>query len=80
MAEFSHYNAEGRSQMVDVSPKAVTARSARASGFVRYERGYHQDDRREPAPQGKCFLVLPACRNNGGQEKLPPLIPLCIRC
>jgi cyclic pyranopterin monophosphate synthase len=35
MGEFSHFDDEGASRMVDVSSKDVTHRSARASGLVR---------------------------------------------
>ncbi len=35
MAELTHFDAEGRAQMVDVGGKDVTARSAVASGHVR---------------------------------------------
>ena len=34
MAKLTHINARGEAAMVDVSDKAVTARSARAEGFV----------------------------------------------
>ena len=37
MADLTHFDEHGASRMVDVSSKAVTARSARASGLVRME-------------------------------------------
>jgi len=37
MADLSHFDEAGASRMVDVSGKAVTHRSARASGLVRME-------------------------------------------
>ena len=37
MSELSHFDEQGASRMVDVSAKAVTARSARASALVRME-------------------------------------------
>ena len=37
MAELTHFDERGASRMVDVSGKAVTARTARASGLVRME-------------------------------------------
>jgi cyclic pyranopterin monophosphate synthase len=35
MSEFTHFDAEGASRMVDVSAKETTTRTARASGLVR---------------------------------------------
>lgn len=38
MGEFTHFNAQGESQMVDVSEKAVTYRQAVASGQILWNK------------------------------------------
>lgn len=76
MADFSHYNADGRSQMVDVSPKAVTARMARAGGFVRMGRDTLRMIAEDLLPKGNAFEVA---RIAGimAAKKTSDLIPLC---
>ncbi len=76
MADFSHYNAEGRSQMVDVSPKAVTARSARARGFVRMSPATVRMISANLLPKGNVFE---ASRLAGimAAKATSSLIPLC---
>ena len=76
MADFSHYNADGRSQMVDVSPKAVTARIARAGGFIRMGRDTLRQITKDLLPKGNAFEVS---RIAGimAAKKTSGLIPLC---
>lgn len=76
MAGLTHLNSAGEASMVDVSAKAVTAREARAEGFVRMqpetldliEHGGHR--------KGD---VLSVARIAGiqGAKKTADLIPLC---
>lgn len=76
MAELTHLNAAGEASMVDVSAKAVTAREARASGFVSM-----QADTLDLIEQGghKKGDVLSVARIAGIQaaKKTADLIPLC---
>jgi cyclic pyranopterin phosphate synthase len=76
MAEFSHYSAEGRSQMVDVSPKAVTARSARASGFVRMSADTIRMIVGNLLPKGNVFEASRLAGIMAAKET-SSLIPLC---
>ena len=76
MTEFSHINADGEANMVDVSGKAITTRVAVAEGFVLMQAetlklirdgGHHKGD------------VLATARIAGiqGAKRCPDLIPLC---
>src|SRR4051794_39018595 len=76
MAELSHFDDSGASRMVDVSGKAVTLRTARASGMVRMEPATLQliQDRR--VAKGDVFEVA---RLAGilAAKRTGELIPLC---
>lgn len=76
MAEFSHYNADGRSQMVDVSPKAVTARMARAGCFVRMGRDTLRRITGDLLPKGNA-LEVSRIAGIMAAKKTSDLIPLC---
>ncbi|MBQ0798386.1 MAG: cyclic pyranopterin monophosphate synthase MoaC [Porticoccaceae bacterium] len=76
MTEFSHINADGEANMVDVSGKAISTRVAVAEGFVLMQAetlklirdgGHHKGD------------VLATARIAGiqGAKRCPDLIPLC---
>ncbi|MEH6639129.1 MAG: cyclic pyranopterin monophosphate synthase MoaC [Porticoccaceae bacterium] len=76
MTEFSHINADGEANMVDVSGKAISTRAAVAEGFVLMQAetlklirdgGHHKGD------------VLATARIAGiqGAKRCPDLIPLC---
>lgn len=76
MAGFTHFNAEGKAVMVDVSAKAETARLAVAKGTI------------EMAPETLALIqaggvakgdVLSVARLAGimGAKRTPDLIPLC---
>ncbi|HSV97867.1 MAG TPA: cyclic pyranopterin monophosphate synthase MoaC [Spirochaetota bacterium] len=76
MADFSHYNAEGHSRMVDVSSKAVTARSARASGFVRMSPETIEMISGNLLPKGNAFEASRIAGIMAAKET-SSLIPLC---
>ncbi len=76
MKDFSHYNADGRSQMVDVSPKAVTARSARAGGLVRMSPNTIKMIVENLLPKGNVFEASRLAGIMAAKET-SSLIPLC---
>ena len=76
MGELSHFDEHGASRMVDVSAKAVTLRTARASGLVRMEPATLALDPRPRLAKGDVFEVarlagIMAAKRTGD------LIPLC---
>ena len=76
MSELSHYDAEGRVSMVDVTDKARTARRAVASGRVDVSRETIDLLREKQLPKGDPLEVA---RIAGimAAKKTPELIPLC---
>ena len=76
MAELSHFDEAGASRMVDVSAKAVTARTARASGLVRMRPETLALIRDRGLAKGDVFEVA---RLAGilAAKKTGELIPLC---
>jgi cyclic pyranopterin phosphate synthase len=76
MAELTHFDDRGSSRMVDVSAKAVTARSARASGLVRMEPATLALILDRRMAKGD---VLEVARLAGimGAKRTGDLIPLC---
>jgi cyclic pyranopterin phosphate synthase len=73
---FPHLSATGDARMVDVSDKAVTARSATAAGRVLLSAGCVAALREGSVPKGDALAVA---RIAGIQaaKKTPDLIPLC---
>ncbi|HON77259.1 MAG TPA: cyclic pyranopterin monophosphate synthase MoaC [Spirochaetota bacterium] len=76
MSEFSHYDHQGMSRMVDVSDKAVTHRSARAEGVVRMKSETIDMIEDRLLPKGNAFEVarvagILAAKNTSG------MIPMC---
>lgn len=73
---FPHLSATGDARMVDVSDKAVTARSATAAGRVLLSAGCVAALRGGSVPKGDALAVA---RIAGIQaaKKTPDLIPLC---
>ena len=67
MAELTHFDERGASRMVDVSGKAVTLRTARASGLVRMEPATLALDPRPRAGQGGRPRGRPAGGDHGGE-------------
>jgi cyclic pyranopterin phosphate synthase len=76
MAELSHFDERGASRMVDVSGKAVTLRTARASGLVRMEPSTLALIRDRRLAKGDVFEVA---RLAGilAAKRTGELIPLC---
>ena len=76
MADFTHFDAEGKAVMVDVSDKAVTERVAEAKGSVIMQPATLQMIRDGGVKKGD---VLSVARLAGimGAKRTPELIPLC---
>ncbi|GAB4366910.1 MAG: cyclic pyranopterin monophosphate synthase MoaC [Kiloniellaceae bacterium] len=76
MADFSHFDAEGKAVMVDVSDKEVTERSATAKGSVIMQPETLAMIRDGGVKKGD---VLSVARLAGimGAKRTPDLIPLC---
>ena len=74
--EFSHINASGEANMVDVGGKDVTERSATASGIVRMQASTLEAIKNDGLKKGE---VLAVARIAGiqGAKKCSDLIPLC---
>src|SRR5215472_17023001 len=76
MAKLSHYGSKGEVQMVDVSAKAVTTRTATARGFVKMKPSVVQAVRRLKNPKGNPLEVA---RIGGiaAAKRTAEWIPLC---
>jgi cyclic pyranopterin phosphate synthase len=74
--KLSHINEDGNAHMVDVSDRAITQRSARASGKVVLSKSVLSLIAEGKTPKGD---VLATARIAGimGAKKTPELIPLC---
>src|SRR5437764_11937276 len=75
-SQLSHLDAQGRIRMVDVGAKAVTARTAEASGFVTMSPATITAIRKRRTPKGD---PLEAARLAGimAAKRTSELIPLC---
>ncbi len=76
MSELSHLNSSGQARMVDVTPKADTAREAVARGRVIMKPGTLEQVKSASLKKGD---VLAVARVAGiiAAKKTPDLIPLC---
>ncbi len=76
MSEFTHFDAEGKARMVDVSDKAETERIATAKGRILMQPATLAMIREGAVKKGD---VLSVARLAGimGAKKTPDLIPLC---
>jgi cyclic pyranopterin monophosphate synthase len=72
----SHYRPEGGVQMVDVSAKPVTSRTARAGGFVRIGKAALAAIRAKRVPKGDP-LEIARIAGIAGAKRTSELIPLC---
>ena len=74
--KLSHINEDGNAHMVDVSDRAITQRSARASGKVVLSKSVLSLIAEGKTPKGD---VLATARIAGimGAKRTPDLIPLC---
>jgi cyclic pyranopterin phosphate synthase len=76
MPKLTHYKKSGEVQMVDVTTKAVTSRSAVARGFVRIGRAALGRIRRLETPKGNPFEVA-RIAGIAAAKRTAELIPLC---
>lgn len=74
--EFSHYDADGSSHMVDVTGKPATHRMARAAGFLRMLPETAEAVRKLELPKGNPFEVARVAGILAAKET-GRLIPLC---
>lgn len=76
MTDFSHLDGEGRAQMVDISDKAVTRRTAVAEGFLSADAALITRLMSGDLPKGDVFA---AARLAGimAAKRTSDLIPLC---
>ncbi len=76
MAELTHFDAQGKAHMVDVSDKAVTDRLAVAEGYIKMKPETLETITEGRAKKGD---VLSVARLAGimGAKKTAELIPLC---
>jgi cyclic pyranopterin phosphate synthase len=76
MAEFTHFNVEGRAKMVDVSEKQVTLRTAAAGGVVKLNAQTY-----EMVVQGRMkkgdVLAVAQVAGIMAAKKNSDLIPMC---
>lgn len=76
MAKLSHYGAKGEVQMVDVSAKAVTTRTASAQGFVKMKASVVQAVSRLKNPKGDPLEVA-RIAGISAAKRTAEWIPLC---
>ncbi len=76
MADFSHYDSNGRAVMVDVSSKAVTERLARATAFVKMSGKTVDLIEKKLMPKGDILEVARIAGIMGAKET-SALVPMC---
>jgi cyclic pyranopterin phosphate synthase len=76
MGKLSHYGSGGAVKMVDVSEKAVTARTAVAQGFVKIKAAVVQQVRRLRNPKGNPLEVA-RIAGIAAAKRTAEWIPLC---
>ena len=76
MTEFSHLDERGAARMVDVSAKAVTARSATAAGRVLVSAEVIELLRGPGVPKGDALAVARIAAIQAA-KRTPELVPLC---
>src|SRR5215468_1645350 len=76
MPKLSHYSARGAVQMVDVSAKSVTTRSAIAQGFVKMKPAILSAVRRLKNPKGNPLEVA-RITGIAAAKRTAEWIPLC---
>ena len=75
-ADFTHLDARGRARMVDVTPKAETARHARAEGRIRLLPSTVEAFTRGRLAKGDAAALARAAGIQGA-KRTADLIPLC---
>lgn len=76
MSTFSHLNAGGEANMVDVSDKAVTQREATAEGYIYVSQSVITQISEATIAKGDVFAVARIAGIQGA-KKCSDLIPLC---
>jgi cyclic pyranopterin phosphate synthase len=76
MAKLSHYDKAGRVQMVNVTEKLATSRTAKAHAFVRMQRATVASIRRIKNPKGNP-LEIARIAGISAAKRTSELIPLC---
>ncbi len=76
MSGLTHFDAKGDAHMVDVSDKAITARIATATGWVRMSQNAFNIISNGTAKKGDVLSVAQLAGIMGA-KKTPELIPLC---
>jgi len=76
MKKLSHYDNKGRVQMVDVTEKPATSRTATAHAFVRMEHATVANVRRLKSPKGSP-LEIARIAGITAAKRTSELIPLC---
>lgn len=74
--KLSHVDEQGRARMVDVSGKAVTARTASAEGAVRMSRAAYELVAADGVAKGDVLAVAELAGTMGA-KRTGELIPLC---
>lgn len=75
-ADLTHFNAEGRARMVDVTEKAETVRTAVATGTVYMQPSTFQRIEEGQISKGDVLAVAQVAGVMGA-KKTPDLIPMC---
>lgn len=76
MSTFSHLNAGGEANMVDVSDKAITVREARAQGYLYTDPHVIAQISQSSIAKGDVFAVARVAGIQGA-KRCADLIPLC---
>ena len=76
MAEYTHFDKEGRPTLVDVSKKAVTSRTAWAEGWVELPEIIYETVAKGAVKKGDPFTIAELAGIMGA-KRTPDLIPLC---
>jgi cyclic pyranopterin monophosphate synthase len=76
MTEFSHYSKDGSPVMVDVSDKKTTHRTAKATGFVKLQKGTLSLIERRLLPKGDLFQIAKIAGIMAAKRNAE-LIPMC---
>jgi len=76
MEDFSHYSSDGTPQMVDVSPKGITSRLAKATGFVKMAKTTVDAIENKLLPKGNPFEIAKVAGIMGAKQN-SNLIPMC---
>ena len=74
--DFTHFDAQGNARMVDVSGKAVTARTAVAEGRIQVSPEVFQAIERKTVKKGDVLTVAQVAGIMGA-KKTSELIPMC---